>query len=107
MWNNSLFTNIGSSLLSTATSALSAAAASSSDGGPSAWSLFPQILPASLQRKVVTYILRRTLGHLLKDGQIDERNIEAGIGAGRLEVRFVQLDADVSVNATMKSPFHG
>jgi hypothetical protein len=103
MWNNSLFTNIGSSLLSTATSALSAAAASSSDGGPSAWSLFPQILPASLQRKVVTYILRRTLGHLLKDGQIDERNIEAG----RLEVRFVQLDADVSVNATMKSPFHG
>lgn len=50
-------------------------------------------LSANLQKRILSYLLKRTLGHLVDGGQLDLEQIDAGIGSGRIEVRNVQLDA--------------
>ncbi|CDR87668.1 related to APG2-required for sporulation [Sporisorium scitamineum] len=50
-------------------------------------------LSANLQKRILSYLLKRTLGHLVDGGQLDLAQIDAGIGSGRIEVRNVQLDA--------------
>lgn len=51
-------------------------------------------LSGNLQKRILSYLLKRTLGHLVDGGQLDLANIDAGIGSGRIEVRNVQLDAN-------------
>lgn len=51
-------------------------------------------LSANLQKRILSYLLKRTLGHLVDGGQLDLAQIDAGIGSGRIEVRNVQLNAD-------------
>ncbi|CBQ70573.1 related to APG2-required for sporulation [Sporisorium reilianum SRZ2] len=50
-------------------------------------------LSANLQKRILSYLLKKTLGHLVDGGQLDLAQIDAGIGSGRIEVRNVQLDA--------------
>ena len=53
-------------------------------------------LSSALQRRVLSFLLKRTLGHLVRGGQLDLDQIEAGIGSGRIEIRNVELDSQVS-----------
>ncbi|CEH15139.1 Cytoplasm to vacuole targeting protein [Ceraceosorus bombacis] len=52
-----------------------------------AWSI-----SAALQRRLLSYLVRRTLGHLLKPGSLDGAQIDAGIGSGKLEIAHLELD---------------
>lgn len=64
-----------------------------------AWAQLPSIsaytLSSALQRRVLSYLLRRTLGRFLK-GNLDAAQIDAGIGSGKVEVTGLELNADVS-----------
>ncbi|TKY84955.1 hypothetical protein EX895_006035 [Sporisorium graminicola] len=57
-------------------------------------------LSANLQKRILSYLLKRTLGHLVDGGQLDLAQIDAGIGSGRIEVRNVQLDVE-AINRRM------
>lgn len=59
-------------------------------------------LSANLQKRILSYLLKRTLGHLVDGGQLDLAQIDAGIGSGRIEVRNVQLDAQ-AINRRLPS----
>ena len=50
-------------------------------------------ISSTVQRKVLSYLLKRSLGHLL---QIPESSIEAAVSSGKLEIRDVEIKADVS-----------
>ncbi|PWN44136.1 hypothetical protein IE81DRAFT_365110 [Ceraceosorus guamensis] len=52
-----------------------------------AWSI-----SSALQRRLLSYLVRRTLGHLLKPGSLDGAQIDAGIGSGKLEIAHLELD---------------
>lgn len=49
-------------------------------------------LSSALQRRLLLYLVRRVLGHLVQDGDIKLEQIEAGIGSGHVEIRNVHLD---------------
>lgn len=53
-------------------------------------------ISATLQRNILSFLLKRTLGHLFKGGQLDSNQIDAGIAGGRIELRAVELDTNVS-----------
>ncbi|SPO22516.1 related to APG2 - required for sporulation [Ustilago trichophora] len=59
-------------------------------------------LSANLQKRILSYLLKRTLGHLVDGGQLDLAQIDAGIGSGRIELRNIQLDAD-AINTRLPS----
>ncbi|KAG8933304.1 autophagy- protein 2 [Tulasnella sp. 417] len=56
------------------------------------FSLPTAALPANLSKRFFSFVLRRTLGHLVKPGQLDINQIEAQIGGGKFEIRDVELD---------------
>ena len=53
-------------------------------------------LPSSIQGRFISFILKRTLGHLLKPGQLDVAQIDSQIGNGFVEIKDLELDRDVS-----------
>ena len=55
-------------------------------------------LPANIQRRFLSFLLRRTIGHLVKPGQLDINQIEAQIGGGKVDIKDVELDPQVSVS---------
>ncbi|KAJ1032669.1 hypothetical protein NDA16_000692 [Ustilago loliicola] len=59
-------------------------------------------LSANLQKRILSYLLKRTLGHLVDGGQLDLAQIDAGIGTGRIQVRNVQLNVD-AINSRLPS----
>lgn len=60
------------------------------------WPRFPSVsLPAAIQRRFLSFILKRTLGHLVKPGQLDPAQVDAQIGSGFVQVNDVELDHDV------------
>ncbi len=62
-------------------------------------------LSANLQKRILSYLLKRTLGHLVDGGHLDLAQIDAGIGSGRIEVRNIQLHAE-AINRQLPSiPF--
>ncbi|KAG9127181.1 autophagy- protein 2 [Ceratobasidium sp. 392] len=50
-------------------------------------------LPANIQRRFLSFVLKYFLGHLVKPGQLDDHKIDAQIGSGRVEIKDVELDA--------------
>lgn len=57
---------------------------------------FPSLsIPAGVQRQFFAFVLQRTLGHLVKPGQLDSRQIDAQIGNGFVEIKHVELDEQV------------
>jgi hypothetical protein len=52
-------------------------------------------LSSALQRRVLLYLLKRTLGHLIKDKDLKLDQIDVASVGGKLEVRGVHLDAEV------------
>ncbi|GBE82158.1 Autophagy-related protein [Sparassis crispa] len=65
---------------------------------PSSW--FPTlpsldfVLPSSIQRRFISFALRRSLGHFLKPGQLNIQQIDSQIGSGYVQVRDLELDND-------------
>ncbi|KAJ7430701.1 hypothetical protein B0H11DRAFT_2134571 [Mycena galericulata] len=49
-------------------------------------------LPTSIQRRFISFVLKKSLGHLLKPGQLDIDQIDSQIGSGYVQVNNVQLD---------------
>jgi len=65
------------------------------------WSLplpsLPSIsLPANIQRRFLSYILKRSLGKFVKAGGLDAERIQAQISEGRVEIEGLEIDVDVS-----------
>lgn len=54
-------------------------------------------LPSGIQKRFISFTLRRTLGHLLKPGQLDIQQVDSQIGSGYVQIRDVELDNDVSL----------
>lgn len=54
-------------------------------------------LPANIQRRFLSFVLKYFLGHLVKPGQLDDHKIDAQIGSGRVEINDVELDDAVSI----------
>jgi autophagy-related protein 2 len=56
---------------------------------------FPS-LPQNIQRRFVSFVLKRSLGHLVKAGALDPERLEAQVGTGLIEIRGAELDEEVS-----------
>lgn len=52
-------------------------------------------LPTAIQRRFISFLLKRSLGHLVKPGQLDIHQIDSQIGNGYVEVKDLELDPDV------------
>ena len=65
----------------------------------SSWSFpsFPPIsLPASIQRRFLSYVLKRTLGRYVRAGGLDVDRIQAQISDGWVEIEGLEVDEVVS-----------
>jgi len=49
-------------------------------------------LPSNIQRRFISFVLKRSLGHLLKPGQLDVQQIDSQIGSGHVQVNDLELD---------------
>ncbi|KAJ4487878.1 hypothetical protein J3R30DRAFT_861953 [Lentinula aciculospora] len=49
-------------------------------------------VPSSIQRRFISFVLKRSLGHFLKPGQLDVDQIDSQIGSGYVQVNDLQLD---------------
>lgn len=59
---------------------------------------FPTVnitVPAAIQRRFLSFILKRCLGHFLKPGQLDHYQIDSQIGSGYVQVNELELDPQV------------
>lgn len=57
---------------------------------------FPSIsLPAAIQSRFVAFVLQKSIGHLVKPGQLDSNQINAQIGSGYVEIKDVEVNEDV------------
>jgi autophagy-related protein 2 len=52
-------------------------------------------LPASIQARFISFVLKKSLGHLLKPGQLDVNQIDSQIGSGYVQVANLALDTQV------------
>lgn len=43
----------------------------------------------------MSFVLKKTLGHLLKPGQLDAQQIDSQIGSGYVQVKDLELDSEV------------
>lgn len=62
---------------------------------PSLPSISSFAVPSSIQRRFISFVLKRSLGHLLKPGQLDIEQIDSQIGSGYVQVNDLQLDNNV------------
>lgn len=68
------------------------------------WLSLPSVdfsLPSGIQGRFISFILKRTLGHFLKPGQLDVQQIDSQIGSGYVQVRDLELDYDVCSTFTV------
>ncbi|TRM57600.1 hypothetical protein BD626DRAFT_514419 [Schizophyllum amplum] len=49
---------------------------------------------SSIQQRFISFVLKKSLGHFLKPGQLDAHQIESQIGSGYVHVNDLQLDSD-------------
>lgn len=54
-------------------------------------------LPQTLQRRLVRFLIRRTLGHLLRGADVDLDAVDVQLGRGVVELRDLALDESVGV----------
>jgi hypothetical protein len=52
-------------------------------------------LPSDIQRRFLSYILRRSLGRFLKPGQLDVQQIDSQIGSGYVQINDLEVDHEV------------
>ncbi|KAJ7111548.1 hypothetical protein C8R43DRAFT_1041373 [Mycena crocata] len=61
-------------------------------------------LPASIQRRFISFVLKKSLGHFLKPGQLDIEQIDSQIGSGYVQVNDLQLDNEAINSALFGLP---
>ncbi|KAF7338239.1 GP-PDE domain-containing protein [Mycena venus] len=61
-------------------------------------------LPASIQGRFISFVLKKSLGHLVKPGQLDIDQIDSQIGSGYVQVNDVQLDNQAINSALLGLP---
>ncbi|KAL0581534.1 autophagy-related protein 2 [Marasmius crinis-equi] len=49
-------------------------------------------LPSSIQGRFISFVLKRSLGHFLKPGQLDPQQIDSQVGSGYIQVNSLELD---------------
>jgi len=54
-------------------------------------------VPAAIQGRFISFVLKKFLGHLLKPGQLDRHQIDSQIGSGYVQVSQLELDPQVGV----------
>ena len=52
-------------------------------------------VPSGLQGRFVSFVLKKCLGHFLKAGQLDARQIESQIGSGFVQINDLELNNEV------------
>lgn len=52
-------------------------------------------LPSTIQRRFISFALKKSLGHFLKPGQLDVNQIESQLGSGYVQINDIQLDPQV------------
>lgn len=52
-------------------------------------------LPTSIQARFLSFVLKKTLGHFFKPGQLDVCQIDSQIGSGFVQVKDLELDSGV------------
>ena len=63
-----------------------------------AWSSIPSIgsyIPENIQKRLVSYLLQRTLGKFVKQDGLQLEGIEAAINQGRVRLEGLQIDTEV------------
>lgn len=58
--------------------------------------MFDFAVPSGIQRRFFSFLLRKTLGHFLKPGQLDLHQIDSQLGSGTVQVKDLELDGQVS-----------
>ncbi|KAH8920952.1 hypothetical protein BT69DRAFT_1283572 [Atractiella rhizophila] len=53
---------------------------------------FPSLLSTHLQRRFLSFLLKRALGKLVKGGEIEMDKVEADLGKGRVAVRDLEIE---------------
>ncbi|KAF9013883.1 hypothetical protein BDQ17DRAFT_1341670 [Cyathus striatus] len=61
---------------------------------PSLPSLKLDEISSNIQGRFLSFILKKTLGHLLKPGQLDSSRIDSQIGSGYVQVNDLELDSE-------------
>jgi len=52
-------------------------------------------IPTSIQGRFISFVLKKSLGHLLKPGQLDYHQIDSQIGSGYVQVNDLELSPEV------------
>jgi autophagy-related protein 2 len=52
-------------------------------------------LPSGIQRRFISFVLKRLLGHFLEPGQLDVNQVDSQIGSGFVQVKDLRLDPEV------------
>jgi autophagy-related protein 2 len=63
---------------------------------PALPSFFNLSLPPNIQKRFVSYLLKRSLGRFVKGGGLDVEKIEGQISEGTLKLEKLELDVEVS-----------
>ena len=61
-------------------------------------------LPSGLQGRFISFVLKKSLGHFLKPGQLDSRQIDTQIGSGYVQVNDLELDTEVRLHYDSSFP---
>ena len=51
-----------------------------------------------IQGRFVSFVLKKTLGHLLKPGQLDPHQIDSQIGSGYVQINDLELSPEVCLS---------
>ena len=51
-----------------------------------------------IQGRFVSFVLKKTLGHLLKPGQLDSHQIDSQIGSGYVQINDLELSPEVRLS---------
>lgn len=62
-------------------------------------------VPASIQRRFFSFVLRKTLGRFLKPGQLDLHQIDSQLGSGAVHVTDLELDEQAINDLLVGLPF--
>lgn len=57
-------------------------------------------LPANIQRRFLSYVLKRSLGRFVKEGSLDVERIQAQISQGWVEIEHLDVDTAVSTESS-------
>lgn len=58
-------------------------------------------LPENIQKRLVSYLLQRTLGRFVKKDGLQLERIEAEINQGRIRLEGLQIDVEVNTRSSL------